>query len=125
MQFKATLPDAELRRKLQDKVNEIRAEKIDAPVEFNGHDYDADPQSVANLTGVVASLGAGIPVGDVVWRDANNVDVTHSPESLVALAGTMLARNQAVYAASFTIKNAIAEAEDPSTVDINSGWPAA
>lgn len=123
MQFKATLPDEELRAALCSQVNAIRAVKLSEPVEYDGHLYDADQQSVVNLTGVIAALGSGIPVPLIVWRDANNVDVTHSAESLISLAGTMLARNQAVYESSFSIKDAVANASDPSTVNLRSGWP--
>lgn len=123
MQFRATLPDAELRRALADQVNAIRAHKLQEQIEYDGRLYDIDAQSVANLTAKVSAIAAGIPIGITVWRDADNEEVEHSEESLVGLAAVVIARNQTIYTASFTLKRAIAEAQDPSTVNLQAGWP--
>lgn len=123
MQFRATLPDAELRRAMANQVNAIRARKLQEPIEYDGRRYDLDAQSVANLTAKVSAIGAGIPIGVTVWRDADNEDIEHSEESLVGLAAVVIARNQAIYTASFVIKKAITEAQDPSTVNLQAGWP--
>jgi len=106
-------------------VNIVRADQLARPVTFNGHDYDADPVSKGNVVATVAAVSVGVPLPDgFTWRTSDNVDVPMTSTDLVGLAGTMLARGNAIYAWSWTLKAAIEAADDPSTVDINAGWPA-
>jgi hypothetical protein len=124
MQFKATLPREQLIRALHDKVNERRAEKLDAGVNYGGHAYDTDAQSIQNITAVVAALGGGIPLPTgFVWRTADNISVEHTSGSLMWLAAAMLEYSNAVYSHSFSLKDQISEAENPSTIPLNEGWP--
>lgn len=124
MQFKATLPDAELRRTLQNKVNEIRDGLIFGGCEYDGHRYDSDARSIQNITATVAAISAGVPLPDgFVWRSADNESIPHTAESLTALAGTLLDFVNACYARSFTLKDEIGASEAPELVDINEGWP--
>jgi hypothetical protein len=124
MQFKATLPREQLIRALHDKVNERREELLNFGVTFDGHAYDTNDRSIKNITSVVASLGVGIPLPDgFVWRTTDNISVPHDSVSLVFLAASMLEYSNAVYSASFSIKDAISAAENPSTIPLNEGWP--
>lgn len=124
MRFNATLPDAELRRTLQNKVNLIRDGLIFGGCKYDGHRYDSDARSVQNITATVAAISAGVPLPDgFVWRSADNQSVPHTAESLTALAGTLLDLVNACYARSFALKDEIITAEDPSTVDLQAGWP--
>jgi hypothetical protein len=124
MQYKATLPRDQLIRALHDKVNEIRESKLNAGCTYNGHEYDTNDRSIRNIGSVVAALAAGIPIPDgFVWRTTDNISVPHDSVSLVSLAASMLLYSNAVYSSSFAIKDAITNAENPSTIPLNEGWP--
>jgi hypothetical protein len=106
------------------RVNDIREVKIVLGVPYAGHVYDSDQRSRDNLSATVAAVAAGVPLPDgFSWRTADNVDVPMSPAELVGLAGTMLGYVNMCYARSWALKGELAAAEDPSTVDIESGWP--
>lgn len=123
MLFEATLPPDQLKRKLHDIVNAKRAALLAEPVAYDGRMYDADPASILNLSAVVTSITAGIGPPEITWRDATNHDVRLSAAAAVRLAKAVLDRNRAIYEASFDIKTAISQADDPSSVDIDSCWP--
>jgi hypothetical protein len=124
VQYKATLPRDQLVRALHTRVNEIRETKLRGGCTYNGNTYDTDTQSIQNITAVVAALSSGIPLpSDFVWRTSDNISVEHTAGSIVWLAGTMLEYSNAVYSASFAIKDAITSAENPSTIPLNEGWP--
>lgn len=124
MLVRATLPADQLKRKLQDLVNEIRDERLSAPFVFHGVTYDTDEKSIANLTAMLSAVTAGIPLPEgFVWRSSDNLDIPHDVESLKALVGSLVGYRSAVYAKSFALKNAIAASDCPSQIDLLAGWP--
>lgn len=117
-------PVPQQRLLLNAAVNRLRAEKLGLPVTFMGHPFDADAEAIGNINGVLAAVGAGVPLpADFSWRAADNVNVPMGPQGIVGLAGTMLVYRNRCYAASWALKAAIAAADHPDTVDINLGWP--
>lgn len=85
-------------------------------VAYQGHNYQADPDSRANLTSLLTAINAGINVGDAVpWRDADDVMRDLTPLQLADLGAIMLAAVTAIYLASWDKKDALAAITDPMT----------
>lgn len=88
-------------------VNKERNRRIVAmTVTLDGNVYEANLESRGNLTGILAAINSGIPVGDTVgWRDAGNVTRQLTPLKIIELAGTMLGAVEHVYNKSWTLKD--------------------
>jgi hypothetical protein len=122
MQYRASVPIDKLRPLLCSLVNDIRRDKLKSGVEYDGHTYDTDDVSVANITAVVSAIAAGISPETITWRTADNVSVSHSQSSISGLAASMLAHQQAIYGRSFELKDEINESENPQLINLQSGW---
>ena len=113
-----------VRADLTGQVNAVRDRQLAAGITFNGHRYDSDPASRANLVGVVASISAGIPLPDgFVWRDADNNEVPMDGPGLTELGAALLAHTYACHVYSWELKAQLLAAEDPRPIDIREGWP--
>jgi hypothetical protein len=124
MRFKATLPLPELRRKLQDRVNEIRGDRLDGGVEFDGHRYETDDRSLRELAFILAAIGAGIPLpAEFVWRTAKNENVPHTDKSLKSLAEALLGFRQQCRKKSWELKDLIESSPNPASIDTEASWP--
>lgn len=117
------------RRKLADAVNAMRAHALAAgEVMLGGVPFDADLASCDNLTRVLSGRAAlGVPSTTLqLWRAADNTDHMLGGAQLAQLAGLLLARGDAVYAASWAIKAELDAADTLAAldaVDLNAGWP--
>lgn len=100
-----------------------RAELLSAPVEYNGNMYDASPMALFNLISTLIFLLGGntLPVG-FVWRDADNNNVPLTVAELSLLGGVLFARNNAVYAQSFVLKDQLLAAQTIEEID-SIAWP--
>lgn len=105
------------------------------PIAYGAALFDADPQSIDNMRGMVARIerGDGLTTGWVGWRTFDNAmvwaDATAAEvlEHLNAIARALEDRQQAVLAASWAHKAAIRALGTVEAVQgyaINSGWPA-
>ena len=105
------------------------------PIAYGAALFDADPQSIDNMRGMVARIerGDGLATGWVGWRTFDNAmvwaDATAAEvlEHLNAIARALEDRRQAVLAASWAHKAAIQALGTVEAVQgyaINSGWPA-
>jgi hypothetical protein len=88
-------------------------------VDYNGHTFQADRVSSANITSALVAVGAGIslPPG-FVWRTADNVNVPFSPGDLVALGGLALTAVNEAYAKAWALKAQAAVADAPTILSI-------
>jgi len=114
------------------EVNDIRNRILTAGVVFNvgGTDYtfDTDQISVGNLTGIVASVNAGMILpGGFTWRDRDNNNVPMTSVELVAFAEAVMNHTYSAYANSWTHKgtmDGLATSADVVAHDVTTGWPA-
>lgn len=120
MRFKATLPLLELRRLKQDQVNAKRAERLAEGYAFEDSTFATDPQSIANMTAVLAAIGAGVDLPDgFAWRDQNNVNVPMDAETFKRFAGGLLARVNQIYTQSWSKKDEIETSGTPASIDVD------
>jgi hypothetical protein len=109
---------------LKARVNEMRAEKLVAPLMFNGVLYDGDEAAQMNVIGTLLPFIGGVPVPNgFSWRAADNTDHPFTLPTLVAFSAAFLARGYACHMNSRVLKAALDNASDPESVDINAGWP--
>lgn len=99
------------------QINVWREERLLTGVEFDGHRYDSDDRSRANVSGLVAALAAGVelPAG-FSWRTADNIEVPMTAQEAVAFGAAMLGHVNTVYAASKVYKDALEAAETVADV---------
>lgn len=109
---------------LKARVNVLRIDKLSMPVTFLSHPFQSDAEAIANITGVLAAVGVGLPLpANFSWRSADNVNVPMNAQVLLGLAGTLMTYRNACYVRSWTLKAQLDAASDPSTIDLASGWP--
>lgn len=105
-------------------VNRLRAAKLSCDITYMGHPFESDAESLNNLTGMIASIGAGLQLPpDFAWMAADNVAVSMNKQQLMGLAGTMLAYRNKCYQVSWAHKNAIRSSSDPVSLNVETGWP--
>ena len=106
------------------KVNSLRDRAMGLGMTWNGHVWDSDTRSQANLSGVVSAVSVGVPLPEgFTWRTADNQDVPVTPAQLVEFGAHMMAFANAVYTRSWALKAEIAVASEPEAVDQLAGWP--
>lgn len=106
------------------RLNIIRSQKIVLDVAFMGHPFQNDATASQNLSGVVAYVAAGGRLPDnFCWRSSDNIDVPMSSQTLLGLAGTLLAYRNACYTRSWELKAQLEASDDPKSIDITAGWP--
>jgi len=82
-----------------------RDQAIANGVSWNDYVWDCDEVSRSNLTGVVASFNAGVPLPDnFIWRTKDNQNVLISGEEAVQLGSAMLAHVNNAYQESWNRK---------------------
>ena len=99
---------AALRDSLRERVTAERARRLDGLVVIvDGAPYDGDPASRDNLQGLLSAAAAGVPVPwPIAWRGADDVVRELDAAKAAAVAGAILAGVQAVYVASWYLKDA-------------------
>jgi hypothetical protein len=115
----------EVRREtLCKRVNAVREEKVNAPLLFGGTLFDADPESLTRINGVLTMLHAGLvlPSG-FTWRSFENKDIPMNSTKLHQLAGAIFERQYTCFAKSWALKAEIQGSDAPESLDIESGWP--
>lgn len=118
------------------KVNKLRDTRIDSGFSWNGMRFQSRPSDRENIMGAsalaMAYIGAGGSPDETKWADQendfewileNNGRTILSAGDVISLfqAGVAFKSAQTFYARA--LKDAISEADDPSTVDIINGWP--
>ncbi|WP_198321722.1 MULTISPECIES: DUF4376 domain-containing protein [Methylococcus] len=120
MRYRATLPMPELRRLKQDQVNARRAELLAEGYEFEGATFATDPQSIANMTAVLAAIGAGVPLPEgFAWRDYANVNVPMDVETFKRFAGGLIGQVNRIYTQSWSKKDEIETSGTPASIDVD------
>lgn len=119
------LPDiALLKLDKRAAINAIRDEiEFNIFVDSHGHAYNVDRDSRARITGAV-TMAAFIPAG-FEWTDADNVQRPHTGQTMVALAGEIMAWTGAVHAVSVGKKAALMALtthEEVEAYEVNAGW---
>lgn len=121
------------RRTLHNQVNQERDRRILSGFSFNGHRFDFDPDSVANITGAGASAGVAVSLGavvgklrwanpdtDFVWLSAANVSVPMDAQTCFAFSQAAMMHKQAHVFAARTLKDAV---ELPDNWKDDAFWP--
>lgn len=116
--FQARMSVLQAKNQLTDLINSYRIEVIGNHCTFQGHQWDTDPTSIANINGIV-TIGllnsAQLPPGQQ-WRDYNNnmVDVNFTFMAGMAVAVAVFV--QTVYAASWQHKANVAALTDTTSI---------
>lgn len=91
----------------------------------NGHNYDIDVKSRDKITGMVASIANNIITENFIWRDADNIDRTHTPITFLTLSSEILQYTQHIYSISWQKKsevNNLSTINELKSYDITTGW---
>lgn len=121
MRFKATLPPEQLRAMMAQRVNDHRDRLLSADLSFEGHSYQVDDESLLDMRDTIDDMTAG---DSTAWRTAANQMVMMNLATLRRLRKAAVARKRAIKLSAMSKKDEVLAAADPSTVDINAGWPA-
>ncbi|WP_418139212.1 DUF4376 domain-containing protein [Oceanimonas smirnovii] len=101
-------------------INTWRDQQEQAPVEHNGHRWDADPTSRARIESVL--LAGAMPLD--YWTDADNVDRTMTLEQLRALYAAIVQQGGRIHDRQRQMKAEVAALttiEDVQSYPV--GWP--
>ena len=99
-------------------IEQDRDKVVSDGVSWNGHLWDCSDVSRANLTGVVASVNAGVALpSGFVWRSKDNQNVALSEAEVVELAAAMLAHVNQAYQQSWQRKEIVAAATTEEEVN--------
>jgi hypothetical protein len=133
---KAIVPDAngrpvalgpsldERREGLCNRVDMLLDAKKASGVAHGGKVYQTAPSSIANMAGVLASVSAGIPLPvGFSWRASDNTDMPMDGDQFKSFAEAVIGHINALYRASWAIKDSIRNSDSPESIDIESGWP--
>jgi hypothetical protein len=75
-------------------------------VVVNGSPFDGDRASRDNIQGLLTAAAAGVPIPwPVAWRGADNITRPLDAATAAAVAGSILGAVQAVYVASWRLKD--------------------
>lgn len=118
------------------RVDEERDRRIDGGFTFAGHRFQSRPSDRENIMGAaqlaIAAIGRGAQPGDLRWVDPDNdfVWITTNNDlipldapSTVELFQTGVAFKSALTFYARALKDALLMAENPSLIDIKTGWP--
>jgi len=101
-----TLADA--KKSKNSEINTDRASALVAGMTYDGHTWQTDPDTRANLSGVVAGVAAGLPLpSGFSWRTSDNVDVPMDADGVKAFGAAMLAWVNSIYQHSWDLKNTV------------------
>lgn len=102
----ATKPLSEIKAAKRAQIERDRDVACYADITVNGHAWQADPRSQSLMATAILLAQAGVYTPSV-WRTADNVNVPVTLQDLVLIAGSIAARTQTVYAASWARKAAL------------------
>jgi len=102
---------ADLKTAKNEEINTDRTSAMLAGMTYDGHTWQTDPDTRANLSGVVAGVAAGLPLpSGFSWRTSDNVDVTMDADGVKAFGAAMLAWVNSIYQHSWDLKNTVKSA---------------
>ena len=117
------IPLSDLQERKRSEINSILLSKIDGGFEHNGHFYDSDTRSVANINGTATGASAGVPLpADFTWRAKDNVNVPMDAAGIIALGASLLKHINTQYSISWELKTQIDAATSPAELDAIT-WP--
>lgn len=100
----------QLKQQKNEYINQCRLEAIEGGFEYDGFFWDSDEISRQNLSGIVTSIAAGLPLPEgFIYRTKQNQNVAYNAQQMVALGATMLGHVNAQYAKSFALKQQLNE----------------
>ena len=110
------------------EVEDERDKRISAPIEYLGRTVDADARAQGNITDKIneinarEQIGSSMPVATMIWRDAENTNVTfESQDAMKAwLQGLVIAitqRGTEAYAWSWGVKNQLRSLDSKEEVE--------
>ena len=110
------------------EVEDERDKRISAPIEYLGRTVDADARAQGNITDKIneinarEQIGSPVPVATMIWRDAENTNVTfESQDAMKAwLQGLVIAitqRGTEAYAWSWEVKNQLRSLDSKEEVE--------
>ena len=110
------------------EVEDERDKRISAPIEYLGRTVDADARAQGNITDKIneinarEQIGSSMPVATMIWRDAENTNVTfESQDAMKAwLQGLVIAitqRGTEAYAWSWEVKNQLRSLDSKEEVE--------
>jgi hypothetical protein len=89
-------------------INIKRQESFNTGFVFDGVIYDSDDQAKTNITGVMASIIAGIPLPlDFTWRSKDNNNIPMDVQKFSAFASAFFQNYQSVMKRSWALKDFI------------------
>lgn len=129
-------PPAPTVEELCAEVDAERDRRIDGGFTFMGHRFQSGPSDRENVMGAaqlaIAAIGQGAQPGDLRWADpgsdfvwitADNALVPLDAHTTVAMFQAGIAFKSALTFHARALKDAIIAAADPTSVDIQGGWP--
>jgi hypothetical protein len=100
-------------------INNVRAVMLNEPIEFDGVLYDNDAESIAEISGVLVLIKAGVKLPkDFVWRSYDNKNIPMTAEKLLELATAIFAYRYEVKKKSWDAKDAIGTSDKPESISI-------
>lgn len=118
------------------RIDKERDRRIDGGFDWQGHRFQSRPSDRENLLGAaqlaIAAIGAGVqrdnlrwvnPDADFVWITEANDLVPLDAFQVVQLFQIGVAYKTALTFFARTLKDQVLSAEDPTTVEIDTGWP--
>jgi hypothetical protein len=116
------------------KVNAKRDQMIDSGIQFEGHTFQtraADRENILGAAQLAFMSGAqpgdlrwSNPDQDFTWITADNEVVKMDAQNMIKLAKAVAARKSLCIYHARALKDDIEAASDPSSINIEIGWPA-
>ncbi|MBO5605999.1 MAG: DUF4376 domain-containing protein [Acidaminococcaceae bacterium] len=106
----------ESQQKKIDELKEVRNKKELDPIEYQGHLFDADKDSLDRLNYAIITLEtSGKP--DIEWTAADNSDVTMTAQALRGVIAAVGARSNLLHIRYRELKERVIGAQDNETVN--------
>lgn len=94
--------------KISEEINEYRDQlTLSVYTHFDDHRYDVDFKSRQNITGTLTLLYLAPDNTQILWRDADNLDVVHTKDSFIALSNAIFFWTTDIYQKSWAKKEAL------------------
>ncbi len=133
-------PAEPIKQNLLARVNQIRDQKLNGGIVWNGEAYQTDEANRLNLVGAMVSAQAALqaarfslPEGetlvlsrDFIWRTMDNKDIPMTAEEIAALGNAVNKHVSDCYRAAWSHKErikSISSIYEAVSHDLNSGWP--
>ena len=116
----------ELRNQLHEQRRARRSKAETSGFLYNGILFDSDRDSIMRINNAATSALFAIATGtpwSVVWKSAGTEEVTLDANGMLALQAALTAHGQSCHTNSNSLKESIDTAQDPTSVDLESGWP--